>query len=330
MIPQSILVTGGAGFIGRWVVKELLAGGRAEHAFTPPAVVVLDNLENGRESNLDELRDDPHFSAFFQSDIKDRALINQLFARYKFDLVLHLAAKINVQESIDDPVGVFESDVIGTFNLLEQTRQTGGAFAFMSTCMVYAPSAQPSGIDEEHPTRCASPYAGAKLAAEHLVESYHRAYGMRTVILRPFNTYGPFQKTTGEGGVVSIFLSREMESRKLEIFGDGTQTRDLLYVEDCADFTVRAALSDAAVGNLINAGTGRDVTINELAALICRDPSRIVHVPHHHPQAEIQKLLANAGRAGQLLNWKPTVSISEGLEKTRAWIKATMKVDRNG
>ncbi len=324
MIPRHVLVTGGAGFIGRWVVRELLRGGSDGHRFAPPQVVVVDNLENGRRENLVEFAGDPQLTAFVEGDIGNRALMQALFAEHEFDLVLHLAAKINVQESIDHPTGVFEADVAGTFHLLELARQRNAAFVFMSTCMVYARSDDDRGIDENHPTLCASPYAGAKLAAEKLVEAYHGAYGLRTAILRPFNTYGPFQKTTGEGGVVSIFLYRDLAGKELSVFGDGAQTRDLLYVEDCAAFTVRAAFADAAVGRVLNAGAGRDVTINELARLICRDPARIKHVAHHHPQAEIQRLLANATEAERVLGWRPTVSLEDGINRTRTWIKTNI------
>lgn len=321
MNPTAVLVTGGAGFIGRFVVRELLTGGRGVARFDLPQVVVLDNLENGSEENLTEFAAHPNLAEFVIGDINDRPLLDRLFQRYRFDLVLHLAAKINVQESIDNPVGVFEADVVGTFHLLETSRQYGAAFAFMSTCMVYSRSTDPAGIRETHPTCCASPYAGAKLAAEHLVESYHHAYGMRTVILRPFNTYGPFQKSSGEGGVVSIFIYRDLRDENLPIYGDGRQTRDLLYVEDCAAFCVAAARSEAAAGRVINAGTGRDVTINELAELVCGQTDRILHVPHLHPQSEILKLQANMELADDLLGWKPTVSLEEGIARTRKWIK---------
>lgn len=321
MKPAVVLVTGGAGFIGRWVVRELLTGGRDAARFVPPRVVVLDNLENGSEDNLAEFAGHPRLTELVIGDVNDCALVERLFQRHHFDLVLHLAAKINVQESIDRPAGVFEADVVGTFYLLETARQHGAAFVFMSTCMVYARSTDPAGIRETHPTCCASPYAGAKLAAEHLVESYHRAYGMRTVILRPFNTYGPFQKSSGEGGVVSIFVYRDLRGEDLPIYGDGLQTRDLLNVEDCAAFCVRAALSDAAVGRVINAGTGRDVAVNELAVLVCGDRDRLRHIPHIHPQSEIQKLQANRELADELLGWQPTISLEEGIARTRMWIK---------
>ncbi|MCL7414167.1 MAG: GDP-mannose 4,6-dehydratase, partial [ANME-2 cluster archaeon] len=140
---------------------------------------------------------------------------------------------------------------------------------------------------------------------------------------RPFNTYGPFQKSTGEGGVVSIFVLKELNGEVLNIYGDGTQTRDLMYVEDCAEFVVQAAYSDAANGELLNAGLGEDITINDLAALVCKDAGRIRHVEHIHPQSEIPKLVCDYSKAKRLLGWEPKISLIEGIGKFRNWMKGT-------
>ncbi|MNI41123.1 dTDP-glucose 4,6-dehydratase [compost metagenome] len=186
--------------------------------------------------------------------------------------------------------------------------------------MVYDRCADESGITELHPTKPASPYAGAKVAAENMVLSYYYAYGLPTVVIRPFNTYGPYQKTGGEGGVVAIFIKNELDGKQLQIYGEGTQTRDLLYVEDCARFVVAAGFSDAVNGEIVNAGLGRDIAVNDLALLVAGDPERIRHVEHIHPQSEIQKLLCNSAKAKELLGWEPEVSLEEGIERTRAWI----------
>lgn len=142
-------------------------------------------------------------------------------------------------------------------------------------------------------------------------------------MIRPFNTYGPFQKSGGEGGVISIFIKNSIEGKKLKIYGDGNQTRDFLYVEDCADFIVKAGYSDKADGQIINAGTGKDISINELALRIAGDKSGIEHVAHIHPQSEIQKLLCCPEKAYRLLSWKPGTGMAEGIEKTEKWIKDT-------
>jgi UDP-glucose 4-epimerase len=209
---------------------------------------------------------------------------------------------------------------VGTFNVLEAARASGARVLFMSTCMVYD-RADHDGIGEEHPTKPASPYAASKLAGEALTLSYHHAYGLPTTVVRPFNTYGPYQRSVGEGGVVAIFTRRSILGEELRIFGDGTQTRDLLYVEDCARFVVAALTADQAVGRILNAGTGVDVSVNELAALVEPDPARIMHVPHIHPQSEIAVLRCDPRLANELLGWQPTVTLPEGLARVRSWME---------
>ena len=312
---MKMLVTGGAGFIGRWTVKKLLGEGHS--------IWILDDLSNGSYDNIKEFAGCGSVK-FIQGDIKDERLLESIFAE-DFDLCFHLAARINVQDSIDDPVTTYRNDVSGTFNVLEQCRKRGTKMVFMSTCMVYDRASREEGIDEMHPVKPASPYAGSKIAGENLVLSYWHAYKLPTVVIRPFNTYGPFQKSGGEGGVIAIFIKNFLEGRALKIYGDGSQTRDFLYVEDCADFIVRAGSSDKADGQIINAGTGKDIAINDLAVLVSRNRSPIEHVPHIHPQSEIQKLLCNSGKAYRLLSWKPRTVIEEGIAITEKWIAGTIK-----
>lgn len=309
---MKVLVTGGAGFIGRWVVKQLLDEGHD--------VWIIDDLSNGQMSNLDELQAHSGLKEVVIGDIKGREFLEQLFTN-QFEICYHLGASINVQDSIDDPRTTFNNDVIGTFNVLECCRKLGTKMVFMSTCMVYDRCTDPEGISEGHPVKPASPYAGSKIAGENMVLSYYHAYGLPTVVVRPFNTYGPFQKSSGEGGVVAIFIKRNLEEQTLNIYGDGTQTRDLLYVEDCARFVIEAGLSDAVNGQIVNAGLGRDVTVNQLAEMIADSPDQIQYVPHIHPQSEIQKLHCNYSKAKKLLEWEPKVSLEEGICRTAEWIK---------
>ncbi len=313
MQQERILLTGGAGFIGRWVAKRLLDEGHE--------VWILDDLSNGQVSNIKEFETKANFKEFIQGSILDEALLDEYFEQHRFTICYHLGASINVQDSIDDPGTTFRNDTVGTFYILEQCRKHNTKIVFMSTCMVYDRCNEQRGIDELHPTKPASPYAGAKVAAENMVLSYYYAYGLPAVVIRPFNTYGPFQKTGGEGGVVAIFLRNDLESRTLDIYGDGTQTRDLLYVEDCARFVVAAGFSSAVDGEIVNAGLGRDIAINELALLITGDPKKIRHVEHIHPQSEIPKLLCNSAKATLLLGWEPQVSLEEGISRTREWIR---------
>ncbi|MGE5403934.1 MAG: dTDP-glucose 4,6-dehydratase [Candidatus Saccharibacteria bacterium] len=309
---MNLLVTGGAGFIGRWVVERLLNEGYKVTAF--------DDLSNGSLNNITEFKDNSDFE-FVQGDIKDIELLRKVFTN-KYDIVYHLAASINVQDSIDDPRTTFENDVVGTFNVLEECRKQGSKVVFMSTCMVYDRSVDESGISEKHPVKPASPYAASKLAGEALTLSYYHAYGLPTVVIRPFNTYGPFQKSSGEGGVIAIFIQRYLEGQTLNIYGDGTQTRDFLYVEDCARFVVQSGFSDKVNGLIVNAGLGQDVTINELALIVANGAQdKIKHVSHIHPQSEIAKLLCDYRKAKEIMGWSPETTLEQGLERTAMWIK---------
>lgn len=332
---MNILVTGGAGFIGRWVVKKLLEDNHK--------VAALDNLSNGSLKNIEEFSNDDNFT-FVQGDIKDNVLLKNLFKENKFDIIYHLAASIIVQDSIDDPETTFYNDTVGTFNILERARmQMFGANAkmqgdkwiydnveethpckvvFMSTCMVYDKAGE-EGIDELHPTKPISPYGASKIAAENLVLSYYYTYKLPAVVIRPFNTYGPLQKTNGEGGVIAIFINKALKGEELNIYGTGKQTRDLLYVKDCARFVIMAGFNDKVNGEIVNAGTGRDVTINELASIISRGRSGINHVEHIHPQSEIMKLKCNYAKAKEIIGWEPEYSLEEGIDETEEWIRTS-------
>jgi len=308
----TVVVTGAAGFIGRWVVNELL-----EQGYT---VRGLDDLSNGSRRNIAKFDSNDQF-ALTVGDVAEDGVVSDLFEE-DTEACIHLAAEVDVQESLDDPESHFKTNVIGTKRVLEACRETETRLGLVGTCMVYDVGDSEVGIDETHPTKPASPYAGSKLAAENLAESYYHGYDLPVTILRPFNTYGPFQKTDMAGGVVSIFTSRDLEGKPLKIFGDGTQTRDLVYATDTAQFVVDATFSEEAVGETINAGTGSDISINGLADLIASEGTEIKHIEHHHPQSEVQKLLGSYKKANELLGWEPEVTLEEGIDRLRQWLQA--------
>jgi nucleoside-diphosphate-sugar epimerase len=331
------LVTGGAGFIGRWVVSRLLDQGHE--------VTALDDLSNGRRENLRAEEGRTGFRGLVVGDIKDPQLLARVFAD-PWDVVYHLGASIHVQRSIDDPEPTFRNDAEGTFRVLEACRKQyfaangldvgekhfdfdrdvprltkrGPRVVSMSTCMVYdVAGGEP--ITEKHPYRPASPYAASKIASDMLAISYFQSYRMPVAVVRPFNTYGPYQKSNSEGGVVSIFLKRDIAREPLLVKGSGEQTRDLLYVEDCADFVISAATMESAEGQIINAGTGEEIKVKDLAAACATDGNRVEHVPHDHPQAEIMRLCCDSAKAKQLLGFQPKVTLRDGLARTRKWLE---------
>jgi len=312
---MTILITGGAGFIGRWVVKKLLLKRKD--------IVIIDNLSNSRKENLAEFKGNPNLKEFIVDDITNKEILEEIFSKYRFSICIHLAAQINVQESLDFPERSFLNNVIGTYNILEGARKFNTKVILIGTCMVYDLASSNIAISEEHGVKPTSPYAGSKIAAEELALSYYYGFNLPVIILRPFNTYGPFQKTNMDGGVVSIFVNNKIKNTKIQIFGDGTQTRDLLYVEDCAEFIVSAIECDKCVGEIINAGTGKDVSIKNLAELIMGNKNLIEYVKHHHPQSEIMKLVCNNSKAKRLLNWEPKTSLKEGIAKLEKWIRET-------
>jgi UDP-glucose 4-epimerase len=311
-----IVVTGAAGFIGRWLVGELLD---RDHE-----VLAVDNLSQGDEANLAEFEGRPGMLGLEQGDVRDLDSCRRWLRGS--DAVAHLAASISVQDSIDDPATTFDNDVVGTFRLLEAARERGSRFLFMSTCMVYERAHGASAISEDHPTKPASPYAASKLSGEALTLSYGHAYRLPVTVVRPFNTYGPFQRSVGEGGVVAIFTRRSLLGEPLQVYGDGRQTRDLLFATDCARFVADALVSDAATGRILNAGTGDDVSVNDLAARIEPDASRIEHVPHIHPQSEIPVLRCDRGLATRLLGWQPEVGLDDGLARVRDWMAQRLEL----
>lgn len=309
---MNVLITGGAGFIGRWTVARFLEEGHQ--------VSILDDFSSGSVQNIIEFAGHPGFKTLISGDLKDRALLKSI-SFSSFDVCVHLAALINVQDSIDDPWSTFSNDVVGTFHLLDFCRKYGVKMVYVSTCMVYDRCTEDAGISEKHPVKPASPYAGAKLSGEDLVLSYFHTYGLPVVILRPFNTYGPYQKSNGEGGVIPIFIQKKLKGEVIDVYGDGQQTRDFLYVKDCADFIVKSALSDQVKGEILNAGSGTDIPIKELALQIAGKEEGFRFVPHIHPQSEIMKLKCDSRKAETLLGWRANTPLLEGLRLTEDWLK---------
>ena len=302
---MSALVTGGAGFIGRHLVAELLATGQA--------VRVMDDLSRARPGSLDEFIPNPGFLGLVNDDVATPGVLER--AATGMDVIFHLAASVAVGASVQDPAAAIRTNVLGTLAVLEAARNAGLRVVVASTCHVYAPASDP--LDEEATTGPLSPYAASKLAADVLGASYQQAYGVRLTIVRPFNTYGPWQRDDLEGGVVARFMQAELAGEPLQVYGDGAQTRDFVFVTDCARGIALAA-SAPATGLVLNLATGVETSIARLAYLIARR-SDVAFVPHPHPNAEVPRYVGAALRARAVLGWAPQVDLAEGLRRTRAW-----------
>ena len=294
---MAVLVTGGAGFIGSHVVEGLAARGED--------VVVLDNLSSGKRSNLSGEID------LVEGDIRDG--LGDLFARVKPSVCFHLAAQIDVRVSVAQPDYDADVNVLGTVKVLEAARGQGTKVVFSSTGgAIYGECDGPASEDAARMP--ISPYGTAKLAAEEYLATYNRLYGTGHVSLRYGNVYGPRQDPHGEAGVVSIFFDTLRDGGTPKVFGDGSQTRDYVYVGDVMRATLAAAERD---GGVFNVGTGRETSVVELLEL-CQQIAGTSAEPEMAPArpGEIERSVLDPSRAVDELGWRPERSLEDGLRET--------------
>jgi UDP-glucose 4-epimerase len=278
-------------------------------------VVVLDDFSTGSHENLRAHIGKPNFQ-LIKGKIQNRTTVGK--ALENVDAVFHFAAMVNVDFSVKNPLLVNEVNVKGTLNLLEGCLKSKvKKFVYVSSCAVYGePEYLP--IDESHPTKPLSPYGVSKLAAEHYCQVIHRLYGIQTVILRYFNVYGPRQSKGPYSGVISQFIEQLKQKKVPVIFGDGTQTRDFVYVEDVVNATLSVLDCKECTGNTINLGSGGATSINEL----CNTLLKIFRMHDVKPKRGLPKAgdighsCADPRKAEKLLCYKPRFSLEDGLKKT--------------
>lgn len=307
------LVTGGAGFIGRWLVSELLQRRKR--------VIVLDNLSGGCRENLAEFSGRPGYEGLIRGDIRNTGTLYELFFR-GLECCYHLAAGVDGKKSLEEPQETFDCVVGGTMGLLEMCREYDTKMVFLSTSRVYAGSG--SAIAEDFPLAPRSPYAACKLAAENLCLGYHRAYRLPVVVVRPFDIYGPFQRCE-EGGIIARLQRTGGSSLPC---GDGEQVRDLVYVEDCASLVAGAGLSRRCEGETLNAASGRGVTLGELAEMISGDPAGVAARHHQPAPGGPSRMVGDGSRAEALAGWKASVGLPEGIGRTREWMEAAAREEQ--
>jgi UDP-glucose 4-epimerase len=309
------LVTGGAGFIGSTLVDRLLAEGHA--------VDVLDNLSTGSLANLATARADrSNDFSFHQIDVRDPSIV-ELIGRRRPEVVFHLAAQADVRVSVAEPVFDAEVNVVGSLNVLEGARAAGTRKVVFASSggTIYGdvdPDALP--VDESHPQRPVSPYGVAKKVVGDYLHAYRELHALEFTALALANVYGPRQDPHGEAGVVAIFAGRLLGGEPCTIFGDGTQTRDFVFVDDVADAFVRAA--DKGSGLLANIGTGIETSVNELYDAMARgagvtEPA--VKVPAR--PGELARSALDPGRAELYLGWKPWTDLESGTDAVLDWFR---------
>ncbi len=311
-MSKRVLVTGGCGFIPSNLIRHLLA--QTDHH-----VVSLDALTYaGNIDNLGDVMEHPRLS-FVHGDIRDPELVREVVS--EVDVIVNAAAESHVEKSIVEGSSEFvTTNVEGTQILLDAIRRTPvERFILISSSEVYG-TAERDPMDEEHPLNPRSPYAATKAGGDRLAYSYYITYGLPIVIVRPFNNYGPYQHPEK---VIPRFITKALRDEPLTIHGEGTASRDWLYVDDDAE-AIEAAITadlDAIAGEVINAATGVDMPVAQIADLVLEGlgkPATLkVHVSDRPGQ--VDRHIGSTDKASRLLGWRARTSFEEGLARTIAW-----------
>jgi UDP-glucose 4-epimerase len=308
-----VLVTGGAGFIGSALVDRLLAEGCDVDAIDDLSTGSLGNLASARAHRLRKF-------SFHRLDVGAPQL-RELLLRRRPEVIFHLAAQLDVRVSVARPVFDAQVNILGSLNLCEAALAAGTrkvVFAGSGGTLYGIPESLP--VRESHPQRPLSPYGVSKKAVGDYLHFYREVHGLEFTALALANIYGPRQDPHGEAGVVAIFAGLLLEGKQPTIFGDGTQTRDYLYVDDAVDAFVRAA--ERGGGLLMNIGTGIETSVLELYRVMAElNGSRVA--PRHAPErpGELARSALDSGRAAIHLGWKPWTSLEEGLALTLEWFR---------
>ncbi len=298
---KKVLITGGAGFIGSHIIEVL----KKEDC----DITVLDNLHTGLRANV------PENVRLIEMDIRDKCVID-IFERYQFDVVLHLAGQTMVNVSVDDPFYDADVNIMGTVNILESCRKTGvKRVIFSSTAATYG-NIEEVPIREEFSVNPLSFYGLSKLTVEKYLKLYHDLYGLEYVILRYANVYGERQGDGGEGGVISIFTKKIAKDESFVIHGDGKQTRDFVYAGDVARANWYAANTEYC-NTIYNVSTNSETSIRELVDLLESASGKTIDRQYgERREGDIYRSVLDNSKIVTNLNWRPMINLQEGLKRT--------------
>ena len=303
----KVLVTGGAGFIGSHVVDLFLSKGYE--------VVVVDDLSTGRLSNLN-----PE-ATLYQIDIRDPR-VRDVFVAEKPDYVSHHAAQIDVRRSVSDPLFDADVNILGSINLMECAREFAVKhFIYISSGGAAYGEPERLPCDEEHPVNPICPYGASKHMVEHYLYMYSVNYGLPYTVLRYPNVFGPRQNPQSEAGVVAIFTGKMLMNEPVIVNGDGEQTRDFVYVGDCAYANYLALTVDHPSG-IYNLGWGRPTSINDIFFVLAKGTG-YSHPIQHGPAklGETRHIYLDAKKVARELGWTPSITLEQGLEKTISYFR---------
>jgi UDP-glucose 4-epimerase len=306
---MKILVTGGAGFIGSHTVDALIGSGVGE-------VSVLDDLSTGRRFQVNDK------ATLYHTDLRDAAAVASVVEQARPEVIFHLAAQMDVRRSVADPAFDAQINLVGFLNLIESARKYGlKRVVFSSSGGAIYGEQDEFPCTEEHPKRPVSPYGVAKMATEAYLFFYKVEYGIDYVALRFGNVYGPRQDPHGEAGVIAIFCGKILDGQPVTIYGDGTQTRDYVYVGDVVRAVIAAGKSNAS-GIAVNIGTGIETNVNDLystLAAIADFPTKAEYAAAR--PGEQKRSVISPARAEKELGWRPEKKLTEGLEETFKYFK---------
>jgi nucleoside-diphosphate-sugar epimerase len=304
------LVTGGAGFIGSNIVDELVRRGHA--------VIVLDNLSSGKESNLASVRDKIELST---GSVTDLAAVQA--ACWGADYVIHLAARTSVPRSVADPLDTNHANIDGTLNVLVAARDAKvRRFVYAASSAAYGETPTLPKVETMQPSPI-SPYGVTKYVGELYAQVFGRVYGLENASLRYFNVFGPRQDPTSQySGVLSRFMLAVIGGTPPVVFGDGEQSRDFTYVDNIVDLTLRACEASDASGKVFNGGTGVRVTLNEVLDLLANVTGKKIQAKYEPARSgDILHSQADISLARKILGYEPRVLFEDGLKRTWDWYK---------